>query len=234
MNKQLFQELREATADFGEAYDLAAQGKKLSETNKASFYDLADQALADERLPQKTIEIPLDYHGTIAEFVAAYYPAWRVLRFQLISDEAPVEALIEKDPAKMKFTFTNPKDKKTYQRSYQEGHASIDIDRLRDEDPDLWLEISAWPSAPHLLGDYLKYLFPESRIDIDFDKFLDEHGERLGVERILRPSSEWSEKQAGALQKYAVPGKLTMMIVKPRQATEEELEALEELMKGLE
>lgn len=223
-------DLETATELFGEAYALAKEAATESETHKWAFYEAADKALAAKRLPQKTITVTGEGDYTVMEFVEAYYPDWEIL--QLLTEDFPHKVLLQRKPSLMKFDFTHPGTKMTYQRTYTQGNTVLDVDRLQDEDPELWEAVSDWPPIPQWLQPFIGSLFGVKGEQVDLGVawavFCERNAEAFGLQRQMKPPNAWGNKEAGRLQQYMKPGKITVKIVPPRAATEEELAALEE------
>lgn len=224
MTPQLFTELIKATYEFGDAYHKAAVAKDESDTSKTAFYAKADEALALRRLAQKSIVV---YDEEVVAHVKTHHPGWRVVESTPSEKvEGEINVIIEQDPSQMKYSFTNLEDGHHYQRTYTEGAPQLDEERLQEEDPDLYDDIHQWPDPPAWLGEFLRYMcglkVTDEDVADDWTTFLDEASH--GVEASIKPVSEWTKDQKAALQKYLVPGQRMMKIVKPRKATEEEIE----------
>lgn len=229
MTPELFTELIEATYRFGDAYHEAATAKDSSESAKAVFYTKADEALSLRRLARKTIIVD---PGNVSEHVALYHPGWRLVEIDEMAEDGSAEAIIEQDPSQMKFSFTNLEDGHLYQRTYTEGAPQLDEGRLQEEDPDLYDDIHEWPPPPPWLLAWTQ-AFDDIQDEIQ-DHWYDflEHGEH-NIEPLLKDPKEWTKEQAAALQPYLVPGKRMMKIIKPRKATEEEIQEAIDLLNEL-
>lgn len=230
---ELLIKLMDATSDFGEAYTASKRAEKASKSCKEDFYEVANEHLSLRRLPQKTIQIKGG--DEVAQHVADYFPGWRPVASDPSQEEGMIDVIIEQDPAQMKYSFVNLENGEIYQRTYVDGSPRLDEGRLQEEDPDLYDDLHDWPPPPSWLfafaqGFNEEGLLEEAVVD-DWYDFL-ENGTH-DVEPILKPSSEWTKEQASAVQKYLTPGKRTMKIVAPRDATDEEIAEATALLQDL-
>lgn len=233
--KKIYEELARATEEFRTSYVVAKQAESDQTTARADYFAAFDKALESKRLPRKVIEVTGDGDAiqedyTVQEFVDTWYPGWRIVK--ILNDDFPYQVQIERDPATMKWSWTNPETKITYQRSGSQAAAKTDLSRLQENDPELWEAISEWPPLPDWLGPFVASLFAGTGVGSAewggaWDKFCEERGEEFGIQRQLKPSDSWTDEQAAAVQKYLIPGKWTMKIVAPRAANEDELAELE-------
>lgn len=234
MTVELMVKLIEATGAFGTAHAKSKKAETTAKDRKTDFYEVANEHLSLLRLAQKAIQVKGG--DEVAKHVADYYPGWRPVSSDPSQDEGMIDVIIEQDPAQMKYAFTNLEDGKVYQRTYTEGSPQLDEGRLQEEMPDLYDALHDWPSPPSWLFAFAKGFneedLTEEGVRDDWYDFL-ENGDH-NIEPVLKPSSEWTKKQAADLQQYLVPGQRTMKIVAPRKATEEELAEAEELLSEVE
>jgi hypothetical protein len=110
-----------------------------------------------------------------------------------------------------------------YGRTIVEPGPSLDDDRLRAEDPDLWDEITAWPEPFYsLVADAIKQWLPmvsEQEVAQYLEKYLTERG----LQKTLSDPNSWTDSQIERTSKYFVPGPVKVRLIAPRKATAEEL-----------
>ena len=79
-------------------------------------------------------EVQVKFQGYVKQF----HPGWRVV------DPGSKEFtyIIEEDPSFKKFVYVNHDDWNVYRRNVSQAGPSLDNERLKDEDPELWKRIS--------------------------------------------------------------------------------------------
>lgn len=126
--------LRTITRKFGRAYVQSKEYDNRKKNWQQEFFDACTQAVQRERrLPRKTVTT-LDGR----EWVLQHHPGWRIVQ----QDDDEINFVIERDPALIRYTYINPDDGMVYERGTQEAGPSLDDERLQEEDPDLWYEIT--------------------------------------------------------------------------------------------
>jgi hypothetical protein len=140
------------------------------------------------------------------------------------------DILIEEDPALLPFTYVNWLDKMVYGRDTVRQATQLDDERLRNEDPDLWEEISAWPEPWYSLVygamETARYCNDKNDVfvnDADMQLTVESFLRNEKVDRVLKPLNDLTDKQIESLQKYMVPGSVSVKLRPPRKAKEEEL-----------
>lgn len=212
--------ITEVTKDFGETYIYAKEWDKLKDDAQKIFFQAATQELRKQRLPQEVIDVP--EVDDIEGWVRDYHPGWKIVDV----DFDNTQLILEQDPELMEFVFINPEDGILYKRLHVEAGARLDDERLKDEDPELYEEISEWP---------------EPIFTILCDAFISLDGSQIytGMEpqdyavlqlleaevaKIIRDKSTWTNEQASRIQKYLLPGKVSVRLQAPRPAKPEDLE----------
>lgn len=224
------------TKEFGLEYSAAKSSDKKMKQLQREFFDAATEMLSQQSLARKTVEVP---EGANAEWLEQHYPGWKVVSSIRPGEEPDTwEAVLEEDPAKLAFTYVNPDDHMVYARTTAQGTPMLDDERLRDEDPELWEQISDYPEpwlglVQAAIKDALEEvevagLAKVGRVDLLYKlnpgvlaaNFLRDQG----VERALKPIDELTDEQLQAIQDYLVPAPVTVRLVPPRKAKQEELE----------
>lgn len=213
------------TKKFGEAYARSKDWDAAKENGRKRFFQAATQELEKKRLPRKTVEVPKDQD--VLEFIKIYHPGWRVL---VDSVKVMNHVVIERDPALMKYSFINPEDNMVYGRTYSESGPMLDEEKLQQDDPDLWLAISEYDPASiaftkAAMQEALSWTHAEltnSFLDKIIDDFLTDR-----LSRVVKNPSTWTTEQSTAVQKYMVPGPVSVRLVSPRPAKAEDREEVD-------
>lgn len=223
------------TKEFGLEYSAAKSSDKKMKQLQREFFDAATEMLSQQSLARKTVEVP---EGANAEWLEQHYPGWKVVSSLRPGKEPDIwEAVLEEDPAKLAFTYVNPDDHMVYARTTAQGTPMLDDERLRDEDPELWEQISDYPEPWFgLVRDAMKEAFTaganidhglnrvDSLYEINSRGLVANFLRDRGIERVLKPIDELTDEQLQALQDYLVPAPVTVRLVPPRKAKQEELE----------
>lgn len=129
------------------------------------------------------------------------------------------EAIMVEDPELKAFTYVNPEDGMVYTRQVVSGSPTLDDERLKAEDPDLWREITYVPHFDAIIG--VMYEFGVDGVQMDkFDRLWD----ICEGPRLLRPLDELPPETAAKLQRYVYIGRPTVKLSAPRKAKPEELD----------
>lgn len=225
------------TSDFGDVYR-SVKGYKdengvkqdgweqLLKDAQAEFFAAATRELEVGTLARKTVTFPeMEYQSeTLAtEYIDTHHPGWRLVE---IKDG---RGIIEEDPALKSYVYVNYLDGMVYRRSQTQTGPSLDVERLQEDDPDLYAEISVWdPKIYDAVREGMVWAYdsvknpnPEVLADEETEKYMTS---RCPEARIILDPSQWTDKQAAALQDYLLPGKVSVRLTPPRPATDEELE----------
>lgn len=125
--------LRRITAKFGRAYDRSKKFDQRKKDWQTEFFAACTQAVQRERrLPMKSVVAPDEAAALQLN------PGWRVI----MDDPLEGTYLIEKDPDLIPYTYVNPDDGMVYQRGTTESGPSLDDERLKEQNPDLYDEIT--------------------------------------------------------------------------------------------
>lgn len=226
------------TKEFGLEYSASKSAEKKVKQLQKEFFDAATEMLSQQSLASKTVEVP---DGVDAKGLEQLYPGWKVITSLRPGKEEGVwEAVLQEDPAFMAFNYVNPDDHMVYARTTAQGSPMLDDERLAAENPELWEEISDFPepwlglvtdaiqagieagsvnpshTTDWAKSDYLNKLNPQELAA----NFLADRG----IQRALKPIDQLTDKQLQAIQDYLVPAPISVRLVPPRKAKQEELE----------
>lgn len=131
------QTLDEITDELVDSYNTFKDAEKEKDKDRLKFFKACDVEVQGD-LARMTIEIPegdsepLD----IEEFVKVFHPGWRLVEGRAAT------AVIEEDPSSKPYVHINRKLGMVIKREVSQGGPSLDDERLKREDPDLWKRIS--------------------------------------------------------------------------------------------
>lgn len=187
------------TQRLGKAHAESKKAEKELKESRAEFFDAVDEEIiSTETLARQTIELPPDIPFPVDEddrgvmdYVKRFYPGWRLV------DVGAKEHtyIIEEDPAFKKFVYVNHEDGNVYRRNVAQGGPSLDDDRLKSENPELWERITEVRVIPQQ------------------------------ETRVLKDLEDLPDQDFAAIQEYLVPGPMTVKLDAPRKAKPDELDA---------
>lgn len=137
--------IENVTQEFGLAHAEADEAKRRMEKYRKMFFDLI--TIPENELATQVIYVECDDPRS---YVATLYPKWKIKSKKLVNPAIPDEwkIIIQEDPSKKTFQFINRLDGKVYQRTVAESAPDIDMDRLKEENPDIWEAITFQPPLP--------------------------------------------------------------------------------------
>lgn len=146
MNEELKTTLASITQTLGTYHSDKARAERQLQKARTQFFDTINQALGERRLATRLIDLPSVDPDRVEGWVKLHYPGWRIQSIR--PDEK--QLAIEEDPAFKPFTFVNPVDGKVYSRQISQGGPSVDDERLRQENPELYMRVTRLPTEREL------------------------------------------------------------------------------------
>jgi len=207
---------------FGRAYETAKLAQSEKQEKQALFFEACTQEAANNILARFLVPITDENSADPVAYVQLYHPGYRYL------GQSASHLIVEEDPELVKFSWVDKKNGMVYGRTVVDGGTRLDDERLRLEDKDLWEVVSGWPEPFYsLLKDALLPVDDEvsDRLGLGLEDYIDQVFSAKGFARALTDPANWSKEQLDKVQRYMIPGALTVRLVAPRKATEEELEA---------
>lgn len=212
-------QISKAASRFGKAYLSAERASARKDKARAGLIKQFTKDLEGLVRRQKLITAEVS-DASDEEYVSKHHPGYR-----FVSRHGD-QIVIEEDPELMDYAYINPADGQVYQRKITRGTPTLDQERLRLEDPELWESISEWPNPWYsLILDFAEQWNNEAPYE-GLVHHLDRYLEERGMIKTLTNPDTWTEEQLEAVKKYLVPAKPVVRILKPRAATDEELECL--------
>lgn len=219
-------ELTKITKRFGTAYDRSKKAETALKTQQQKLFQAFNKDLENRLLARRSHHYPawkeLNEKDQNA-WVKKHHPGWKVVGYER------GWLILEQDPAFQKFTFVNPVDGRVYGRTTVEGSPSLDDEALRNDNPELWKEITEWPEpwyslVEDLIVGYTTIPYAPGALDTAVSRVLSDHG----VQRVLKDINTLTDEQIMDMDDYFIPGPLTVRLVAPRTAKPEELEHTDE------
>jgi hypothetical protein len=136
-------ELHEITSGLGSAYDQWKTYEKEKNAFKDRFFKAADEA--QETLAQIVEVFTAASEAEALEQAQRYFPRYRVVEV-VQREENRWGVALEERPDFQNFTFINKDDGRVYSRYVAEGSPTLDDDRIKDENPELWEKITEVPT----------------------------------------------------------------------------------------
>lgn len=141
--------LQGITNKLGSSYDMWKVWEKEKEATKKEFFNEVTKLLSEETPAQILEEVYASDADVARERAAKKFPRFKVL--DVILDKPGVyRVALEENPAYRSFQYVNEDDGMIYQKTVVEGSAILDDDRIKEEDPEFWEEISFVPTDRQL------------------------------------------------------------------------------------
>lgn len=216
-------DLTKITSRFGKAYASAKKATLRQTQLQAALFEAFSQHLEDTIRSQQVVQVQVPEGSTLEEYVTTMYPGWRIKR--VISDQ---EIVIEDDPAYMKFSFVNEDDGMVYARTVVQGSTTLDVERVKQENPELWESITEWPEPWYsLINNFgLQVVTKGAKNPSQIVALLDEYLENTSLGKVLKNADDWTTEELQGVIDYMVPGKVSVKLVPPRPAKDEEKESV--------
>lgn len=145
----LDERLKEVTAMLGSDYKFWKAAERDKNDMKDRFFELATEALQQETLATDVLVLEAKDADEAEELAKKQRPRYKIVKLHKKGDQWVV--IVEEDPALTPFIYVNPEDGMVYQRQVVEGSPMLDDERLQEEAPDLWEEITYIPEPERKL-----------------------------------------------------------------------------------
>lgn len=183
-------DLAAITTKLGSAHATSKKAEKELKESRSEFFEAIDEEILEtETLARQTIVVPDELDET--SYIKQFFPGWRLVD----PGSKKNTYIIEEDPAFKKFVYVNHDDGQVYRRNVSQAGPSLDDDRLKAEDPELWEKITE------------VQIVPQQEV------------------RVLKDLDTIPNAQLAAMQEYFVPGGMTVKLDAPRKAKPDELDA---------
>jgi hypothetical protein len=208
--------LNEICDDLCDAYFIKKDAEKEQAQLRVEFFNKATEESASLPLAQKV------YFSSIndPEQVQKYNPGWRILDTQKVKGGHPAwKFSLEEDPAFKEYVHIVKRNSNFgyhIKRSIVSGSPVLDDERLKDEQPDLWHNITEQP-----LHSILVNLATECSVD-DPDQVANEFAIKIMLPRTLLPLEGLDDELRHKIKPYLYEAPPTPKLL-IRKAKKEEL-----------
>lgn len=148
--------LSEVLDKLDESYKGWKGGEKNKNKYKDEFFRMAVEALKEETLAEKVVEVKTQYQNRAIEIVGQRYPEWEIVSPRDNVRPHPdkpgyYEVIIRENPYYKPFSIEH--NGKIFQRQIVAGSALLDDERLQEENPELWEKVTFVPEPERQLKD---------------------------------------------------------------------------------
>lgn len=207
-------DINKVTKRFGRAYERNVKAKNWLAKQQKALFAAFDADLVGRQTRQRSIQIPEG--EDVNQYIKRYHPGWE---YVTRSDDWVV---LRENPSLMSHSYTNIVDGQVYGRAQVTGTPSLDDDRLRQEDPDLWERITEmpepWWSLVHDVFARAHTYWSEELIDTMTIDHLQMHG----VQRTIKDLNTLSNRDLALVEEYIMPGPVSVRLNPPRKVKPEE------------
>lgn len=210
-------DITKVTQRFGRAYERNKKAKTWLEKQQRALFRAFDQDLANRTASQRSIEIP---EGEDSEtYIKVHHPGWQIVGWS--ADHT--HAILEETPSLLAHRFINHEDGMVYGRAQVTGSPSLDDDRLRAEDPELWERITEWPEPWWSLVFNVFVKLTQRWSDDTLKRAVSTYLKEQNVQRVLKDLNTLSTHDLTLIEPYILPGPISVKLIPPRKAKPEEL-----------
>jgi hypothetical protein len=137
-------DIKKTVKELSEFYHTEKKAKKQKDALRLKFFEEVTKALSEEDLAEDLVVVEASDETEAKERIKANYPAYKIEAVRKHPDlEGQWEGIIIENP-KYK-SFSVEVDGEIWQRQTTVGSPTVDSDRLAEEDPDLFEEVTFIP-----------------------------------------------------------------------------------------
>lgn len=136
--------LSEVTTRLGKSYTRWRAEEKAKDKAKREFFDLVNEELAESELAEKICVIRATDQAKAEERASLENPGW-IIDASMKEDENTYAFILKEDPAFRSYVYVNPDDRRVYTKTVVSGSVILDNERLREEDPALYEQVTYTP-----------------------------------------------------------------------------------------
>lgn len=131
--------------ELADAYGKSKKFTATKDVKRKEFFAAITEEMESRELAERVIEEPAmatdDTWADVEARVKMRYPTWTIEDYRSHPDKEEVwEIILKEDPELMPYSIEV--DGKIWQRQIVSGSVYVDDERLKKEDPELWLEVS--------------------------------------------------------------------------------------------
>lgn len=162
-------DLNAVTEQLAKAYESWKSGEKAKNKLRDEFFEAVNTTISEGSLAEKYASVHAPDEASARDRLKKQYPAWTV--DEIRSGKGDLwEAVLTEDPAFVSFTYVNKELKVVFQKQVSSGSIYIDDERLAEEDPELYDEVTYVPEPerqlkdleslpPHVLAKLADYIY---------------------------------------------------------------------------
>lgn len=162
-------DLDAVTEQLAKAYESWKSGEKAKNKLRDEFFDAVNTEIGGNSLAEKYASVNAPDEASARDRLKKQYPAWTVDEIRQGEDDLWEAVLIE-NPNFVSFTYVNKEIGVVFQKQVSSGSIYIDDERLAEEDPDLYEEVTYVPEPerqlkdleslpPHILAKLADYIY---------------------------------------------------------------------------
>lgn len=204
----------EVIEDLAPAYLGWKSNEKDKNKFKDEFFEGITIELAQGELAEEVVTIEAKDEEQALDLISKGFPMWITEDVRPHPDEdGTYEVIIKENPAYLPFTIEF--GEKVWGRQIASGSQMLDDERLIDEDPHLWYQVTEFPNQEFLLA-----LLAEDDEALEQEKIehIERVGENFGIQRQLKSLNDIPEELQPKLQKYIYEGKPVTKLPAPKKA----------------
>lgn len=212
--------LEEVTGDLYREYTTWKLSEKDKNKLRDEFFQLAIQQNKSVPLSRKTV-VEEGTEDEVRSRVEARYPQFIIESITEHDLDGYHKVILVENPEFKSFTYISEGDTPiVFQRQIVEGSPSLDDERLIEELPELWVQISEIPDRTELVS-LIKSLSALTAEHID--RVLDDYYPLS--KRIMVPFENLTDEDLSIIGKYIIRGKPTIKLAPPRLAKDQDLDS---------
>lgn len=202
---------KEVVADLAPQYTTWKSSEKAKNKFRDEFFKSITESIKEGELAERVVTIECGTTEEALDIAQKQNPLWAVVSGR-ITNRGDYEVLLRENPEYMPFTIEF--DGKTWGRQVSSGSTLIDDDKLREENEDLWYEITEFP-----MEDFVMDLMYESGMEPELvEDFVSKIAVKHGIKRVLRPLDDLPGEVLAQVQEYVYEGKPSVKLPAPRNA----------------
>lgn len=210
----------EVIAELAPKYTTWKSSEKTKEKLRKEFLEAVTEFLKQGDLAEKVVTIEADDEDKARELAEKLYPLWTVdeLRPTPEVDQGSFDAILVENPQFLPFTIEY--DGKVWGRQIRSGSTFVDDERLMEEDPQFYWDISDYQGEP-LIREIIAFTLGEEdpyapSVYEPLEAFCEQ---KRDGKRALKPLEDLTPEQMAKLQAYIYEGKPSLSFPAPRDAT---------------
>lgn len=143
--------LKSVTEKLAEAYSDWKSGEKAKNKLRDEFFAAANEEIKSGNLAEKYASVDAPDEASARDRLKKQFPAWEIEEIR--NDKNLWEAVLVENPDFVPFTYVNKELGVVFQKQVSSGSVYIDDERLAEDDPDLYEEVTYVPEPERQLKD---------------------------------------------------------------------------------